>query len=48
MGLLKKSKISSSLDDKTTRGGIHRRELIVIKWLRSKDPGFLARNFLFS
>ncbi len=29
------------------RGKIHRRELIVIKCLRSNDPGFLAGNFCF-
>ncbi len=29
-------------------GGIHRQEMIKITWLRSRNPGFLVRFFLYS
>ncbi len=31
-----------------TRGGIHSQEMIEMKWLRSRNPGFLDKIFLYS
>jgi hypothetical protein len=30
------------------RGGIHSQEMIEMKWLRSRSPGFLVTFFLYS